>query len=269
MAISLSDLVLAYRLMSEPDPLEPSSCSFPLPLPLLTSITRPSRKVIGIYRPWFNDCSKVVSTLCNQAVQHLTTFSNYELIELPPIPYLNEARMAHALTIITEMTNFINGDYKSLNAVNKILLSVASQTMAADFAAANQVRALMMSHFAWLWKQYPGMILLTPTVPNAGREIQERELFAGVSDANSSLASMRYVFLANFIGTPALNVVVGYDDDSGSGIPVGLMGMGEWGTEEQLLGWGKDVTENFTRGSGRRKGEIWVDVLGGVGAGRI
>lgn len=269
MASSLADLALAYRVMSKPDPLEPSSAPFPKPLPLLSPISSPTRKRIGIYRPWFDDSSKVVSALCNQAIQHLITFSDYELIEMPTIPYLNESRMAHALTIITEMSTFINGDYKSLNAVNKILMSVASQTMAVDFSAANQVRALMMSHFAWIWEQYPGMILLTPTVPNPGRKIQERELAAGVSDTNSSLASMRYVFLANFIGTPALNVVVGYDDDSGSGIPVGLMGMGEWGTEEQLFGWGKDVTENFVKGSGRRKGETWVDVLGGVGAGRV
>jgi len=227
----------------------------------------PPHKVIGIYRPWFDNCSESVSTLCNQAIQHLKTFSGYEIVELDTIPYLNEARLAHALSIITEMANFVNGDFKSLNAVNKILLSVASQTMAADFAAANLVRSMMMSHFAWLWKQYPGMILVTPTVPNPGRKIQERELSAGVSDTNSSLASMRYVFLANFIGTPALNTIVGYDD--ASGIPVGLMGMGEWGQEEQLFGWGKDVNENFIRGSGRKKGEVWVDVLDAVGAGRV
>ena len=54
---------------------------------------------------------------------------------------------------------------------------------------------------------------------------------------------------------------VGYLDNN---IPVGLMGLAEWGREEDLFGWGKDVANGFAKGSGRKRGEVWADVLGGV-----
>lgn len=248
--------------MSEPDPQDPSSSEFPLPRAPLTSLSPPSIKRIGIYRPWFDDAPPDITSLCNSAVERLVATEGYELIELPTIPYLNEARVAHALSIITEIATFVNGDFSSYNAANQILLSVASRTPALDFNYANKVRNMFMSHFASLWEKYPGMILVTPTSPMPGVKIEESHLRVGVSDTNSSLQCMRYVFLANFIGTPSLTAPVGYLENN---IPVGLMGLAEWGREEDLFGWGNVIAEGLAKGSGRKKSEIWVDVLGGVG----
>lgn len=250
-----------YRVMSEPDPHDPSSSAFPSPRTLLAPISAPSRKRLGIYRPWFNDAPQEITSLCNTTIDKLVADSGYELIELPTIPYLNEGRLAHALSIITEMATFTNGDVSSYNAPNQILLSVASRTPAVDFNYANKVRNMFMSHFASLWEQHPGMILVTPTTPMPGVKIHKAHLSAGVSDTNKSVQSMRYVFLANFIGTPSLSAPVGYLDNN---IPVGLMGLAEWGREEDLFGWGKDVANGFAKGSGRKRGEVWADVLSGV-----
>lgn len=262
-ASSLEDLALVYRVMSEPDPHDPSSSAFPLPRASLTPISAPPTKRIGIYRPWFNDAPQAITSFCNSAVERLVATEGYELVELPAIPYLNEARVAHALSIITEIATFANGDFSSYNAANQIILSVASRTPALDFNYANKVRNMFMSHFASIWQKYPGMILVTPTSPMPGVKIQESHISVGVSDTNSSVQCMRYVFLANFIGTPSLSAPVGYLENN---IPVGLMGLAEWGKEEDLFGWGKDVAGGLATGPGRQKGEIWVDVLGGVGA---
>ena len=262
---SLEDLALAYRIMAEPDSLNPDSGSFPSPGPLLEPILSPRKKIIGIYRPWFDDCDSVVGTLCNEAVDRLVKSGGYEIIEIPFIPYLNETRLAHALSIITDMATGLNGDTSQVNAANKILISVASRTPAIDFGAANKMRTMMMSHFAYLFKKHPGLILVTPTTPLPGVKINEADLSAGVSDTNTSLKSMRYVFLSNFIGTPSISVAVGYDKESG--IPIGLMGMAEWGGEEALLGWGTDVVKELGEGQKRKRGDGWVDVLRGVGIG--
>lgn len=58
----------------------------------------------------------------------------------------------------------------------------------------------------------------------------------GLSDANMSVRSMTYVWLANFVGCPAISIPVGKAVDEGEGkglgeVPVGLMAMGEWGDE--------------------------------------
>lgn len=253
--------------MSAPDPRNPDTTLFPTPAPLLKPIHSTAKKVIGIYRPWFDDCDSVVGTLCNEAVDRLASQGGYEIIEIPFIPYLNETRLAHALSIVTDMTTALDGDYSQYNAANKILLSVASRTPAIDYAAASKVRTMMMSHFAYLFQKHPGMILVTPTTPLPGVKIDPRDISAGVSDTNTSLKSMRYVFLANFIGTPAINVGVGYAEETR--VPIGLMGMAEWGREEDLLGWGKDVVSELelAEGKKRKRGEIWVDVLRGVGIG--
>lgn len=68
---------------------------------------------------------------------------------------------------------------------------------------------------------------------------------------------MKYVSIGNFIGTPATNSVVGYDDDTS--LPVSLMGLAEWGKEEDLLGWSAEVSQAI--GLVRKKPVNWVDAL--------
>ena len=119
---------------------------------------------------------------------------------------------------------------------------------------------------------------MTPTTANAGWKIKQgaADLSHGVSDANETMRSMEFVWLANFTGCPALSVPVGYVDVDGDGVggvavegkvPVGLMGMGEWGTEDALIEWGKDADSNSMsgqdegEGDGIRRPPGWVDVV--------
>ena len=75
--------------------------------------------------------------------------------------------------------------------------------------------------------------------------------------------------MANFLGVPALSVPAGFvkakgeegagEETIGGGIPVGMMGMGEWADEEGLLEWGAHV--EVLGADRRRRPEIWVDVI--------
>lgn len=84
------------------------------------------------------------------------------------------------------------------------------------------------------------MILVSPTTTMAGWKIEggKADLKRGVSDGNRSLRCMEYAYLANFCGAPAISFPVGYVE--GGTVPIGLMGMAEWGQEEQLLEWGRE-----------------------------
>ncbi len=128
-----------------------------------------------------------------------------------------------------------------------------------------------MEHLAFLFKKHPGLLILTPTTPEAGWRIHPGDQAYGFSDGNVTIRNMMYIWLANSTGCPAVSAPVGYTDPApglGPGkLPVGLMAMGEWGAEEQLLAWARDA-ENYLNaaaagncGGGRRRPEDWADVV--------
>jgi Asp-tRNA(Asn)/Glu-tRNA(Gln) amidotransferase A subunit family amidase len=128
-----------------------------------------------------------------------------------------------------------------------------------------------MSHLSHLFAQHPNLIIVTPTTPNAGWRINEADLMYGCSDGNMSIRNMLYVWLANFTGCPAISMPVGWlEAEEGEGkVPVGLMGMGEWGDEEGLMGFGYEVERWVHEGleGGRVKPGNWTDVLELAGKG--
>ena len=79
------------------------------------------------------------------------------------------------------------------------------------------------------------------------------------------IRNMEYAYLANFSGCPAISVPAGYVDPiEGTGkVPIGLMGMGEWCSEDDLLAFGYDAENWLNEGleGGRQKPQTFVDVL--------
>lgn len=264
-AASIADLEIAYQVMATPDPSHPSSSRFPPPRPH----AGPRRKPLGIYQTWFDRADPSVLNVCHAALDHYKSL-NYEFVDIT-IPFLPEGQTAHAITSLCEISLANKGPLTDFSAPNKILISVGRQTPAEDFLLAQKLRNLLMQHLAYLFTTYPGLIIVTPTTANAGWRIAggDADLKYGVSDANATMRSMEFVWLANFAGCPALSAPVGYVDVDGDGegkMPVGLMGMGEWGSEDALIEWGRDGEGILHGDSGDQKGvkrpESWVDVLG-------
>ncbi|MCJ1270137.1 hypothetical protein MMC22_010031 [Lobaria immixta] len=276
LASNMADLEIAYRIMATPDPNHPSSSLFPASIPSGVP-QRPNQKLLGIYHPWFDSADPRVLNLCHAALSHYRA-SGYSVIDIT-LPHLPLGQLAHAITILAELGGG-NISLGGLSPANKILLSVAHQTPAADFLAAQKLRQLLMQHLAHLFRTHPGLLIVTPTTPLAGWPIAKgaADLARGCSDANSSLRNMEYVWLANFTGNPALSVPVGlaetapkFDsarDDGDARVPVGLMAMGEWGGEDALFEWGR-VAEKWAwressseeGGGGMKRPGSWVDVV--------
>jgi Asp-tRNA(Asn)/Glu-tRNA(Gln) amidotransferase A subunit family amidase len=268
LAATMADLEASYRIMAVPDPEDPVCSLFSPPRTSFTS----KPKVLGVYTDWFNRAEPSVMKICNAVIEYYKNKLGYQIVEIS-LPYIVEGQLAHAMTILSEMairakstTSHSHNWLHGLNPANQVLLSVGSQTPAEDYLLAQQLRNMLMQHLAFLYKKYPGMIIVTATTPMAGWPIAAKgDLKHGVTDGNTSIRNMEYVWLANFCGNPAISCPVGYVEPvKGEGsIPVGLMGMGEWGTEDGLFDWGRECEDwlNKVYAGGRHRPANWEDVV--------
>ncbi|KAE8417225.1 amidase signature domain-containing protein [Aspergillus pseudocaelatus] len=281
MAASIDDLALAYRIMAAPAPAEqdPSSASFPDPLTALQAwSSKPRTKTIGIARDWINRAEPPVRAVFDRALDFYRK-QGYDVIDIT-IPYLPEGQRAHVLTIMTEIASGLTPDQiGKLSAPNKVLVSMGMwQISGQDFLASQRLRSIIMCHLAYLFRKHPALLILTPSTPIPGWKINgEADLSRGLSDGKSSVRNMEYVWLANFTGCPAINCPAGYVQDTR--VPVGLMAMGEWGTEEDLIAFARDgeaildLPENQLSSKGQvgeqstglriphGEGSLWEDVI--------
>lgn len=228
-------------------------------------------KVIGIPESWFQRASPVVQALCRKQIGWLAKHKGYTVVSID-MPFVKEGQMAHAMTILTDAATLLP-ETRGLSPANRILLALGRTTPATDYLLAQKLRQVLMQHLAWLWKTYPGMVIVTPTTSCAGWPIRSTsELLYGVSDGDQTLKTMEYVWMANFCGLPSLSVPAGYvmpeghesegqvaGIDSPGKVPVGLMAMGEWTTEHTLLQFGLDAEDAGIEGQCRPPN--WVDVV--------
>ncbi|KAF2401927.1 amidase signature enzyme [Trichodelitschia bisporula] len=266
-AADMSALEVAYRVMAAPDPAVPASASFAPPQ--RHQGDRP--KVLGVCKAWFERADEPVRVKCQAAIDWLVAKRGYSVVEIE-IPYLTEGQLAHALTIMNEAAS-AQRELGYLSPATRILFALARTAPAGDFLLAQKVRGILMAHLAWLFKEHPGLAIVTPTTPAVGWAIKrESDLKYGCSDGDMSIRSMEYVWLANFTGAPAITVPVGYGEPvKGEGrVPIGLMAMGEWGSEEGLIELGYDAEGYLNEGleGGRVRPGDWADGLSLVGEGK-
>ncbi|KAI0002644.1 amidase signature enzyme [Xylariaceae sp. FL0662B] len=275
LAATASDLAIAYRVMTAPNSADAVQGSFALSVPPSPA----AKKTIGVYDAWFNRASPAVLEVTRKAVDYFATKLGYEVVDIS-IPYVQEAQYAHSAWAISEALDHQRARAPDrdnclahVNHCNRLLLAAAACTTAVDMIKYGQLRQLLMEHLAFLFGRYPGLLVVTPTTPDAGWKIHPGDQAYGFSDGNLTIRNMMYIWLANSTGCPAVSAPVGYvDPEQGEGkLPVGLMAMGEWGAEEQLLAWAKEA-ERYLNGvweGGRYRSKDWADVVqisSGVGA---
>jgi len=260
LASNMSDLEVSYRVLAQPDPTVFPSSHFRAP----RKHTGLRPKVLGIYKTWIDRADAAVQEATYSALRYFESELGYKIVDIT-IPLTTDGQLAHAMTIMAEGATAYKHSIYDLSAANRILMSVGRQTPASDFILAQRVRSLQMRHLSQLFQKHPGLVIVSPTTPNAGWPIDPRELTHGSSDANKQLRNMEYVWLANFTGVPCIQFPVGFVQGvRGEGkVPVGLSGHGEWGSEDALIEFGFDGEKYLHEGlkGGRVMPGGWVDVL--------
>ncbi|KAK5091259.1 hypothetical protein LTR05_001440 [Lithohypha guttulata] len=265
MSPSIDDLALAFRIMAQPCPDDPVNLLFPLSNSLEALKESATDKMyLGIDRDWVKLADPDVLDRFNAAVQYYVQIHGYETVDIK-IPLQSENQKAFSLTILAETMSVLKpGQMSELQHANQLVLNVSGvHATAQDLIACARLRERAMRHLSWLWTQYPGMLLLTPTMPFAGLKVRKPSDVTdgyGAADPDTELRSMEFTCFGNWVGAPAITCPVGYTKDS---LPIGIMALGEWGSEEQLIQFARKH-EGFLEAEGVRRpmrDGNWIDVL--------
>ncbi|MDA3949377.1 MAG: amidase [Spirochaeta sp.] len=245
------DLALTYLTIAGPDPDDSHSVSQP-PVTLDDFLAGPTGVRIGIYRPWFEDGREEVVATAQRLIDFLEK-AGAEIVEIE-IPELDSLRLAHLITITTEMraglAEMIPDHRSDFGNETRANLALARHLTTDDYIKAQQVRARLLGHFSAAFERVD--VIATPTTANLPPRLNRDRLLSGVSDLGSLSATMRYAIPANMLGYPAVSVPAGFvtahsrrfwhevdetDEDGNiySDVPVGVQFMGRHWEEALLL----------------------------------
>jgi Asp-tRNA(Asn)/Glu-tRNA(Gln) amidotransferase A subunit family amidase len=210
---------------------------------------------IGIDRAWFEDADGEIVGVCREAIDVLRS-AGAEVREVA-IAGLEAARLAHAVTILSEMRAAMESSYAEHRTefahATRLGLVLGGELTATDYVRAQRVRREAMAEWARVLGEVD--VVVTPTTACLSPVFGPGTERFGASDLGLTTELMRFVFPSNLCGHPAVSVPAGYAE---GGLPVGLQLIGRhW--EEHLLLWMASVVEDA--GERRRPGVLF-DVLG-------
>ncbi|KAI8617491.1 amidase signature domain-containing protein [Chytriomyces sp. MP71] len=156
-------------------------------------------------------------------------------------PYLELVRQAHVITISSELYSAITSDPNSqqMQFGTVALCSAFRHLSVKDYIHAQKLRTHAIHVLRNVFSRVD--FLMSPTAAVTAPAFP-RDTWAGISDTTLVTDIMRFSFLANFAGTPAVTCPVGLDD---SGLPVAVQFMGEWWSEGRLCALAKWMEGEF------------------------
>jgi len=228
---SVEDTALTYALIAGPDSREPNSLVQP-PVTLASWNRLDLHGVrLGVYRDWFEHAAPEVVQVCKAMLEHFKS-AGAEVKEIA-IPELDEIRIAHAVTILSEMSLCMKpyrAQRKLMGAAVRLSLVLGDVFTAADYLQAQRVRTRALANFREIYQKVD--VVISPTTALAAQPIPEGGLPGGWSDLGTDTEMMRFIVPGNLVGLPAISFPAGYD---GRGLPIGMQAMGRHWDEHLLL----------------------------------
>jgi Asp-tRNA(Asn)/Glu-tRNA(Gln) amidotransferase A subunit family amidase len=230
-ATNVRDTALAYAVMAGVDEKDPNSVL--QPQPRFDDIADGALEGIriGVYQHWFEDAEPRVVERCYDALDALKAAG--AVVCDVVIPELEVARVAHLITIVTEMATAHMQYYaehrRDYGLDTRISLALARRLQGYDYVQAQRQRTRIWRHFDEALRDVD--VIATPTTGCTAPILPLDALQTGESNLEVTGEIMRFAAPGNLTGLPAISVPAGYDDKA---LPIGLQLMGRaW--EEQLL----------------------------------
>ena len=231
LAGSATDAALTYALIAGPDPKDPTSLL--QPDPALTGWNSDLKGLkIGVYWPWFRHAEAEVVSTCMALLKQFEALG-CEVREIV-IPNLEANRVAHTITITSEMAQAMSATYQHHHREHgldvRLNLALARRFTATDYVTAQRIRTRMIQHFKDAFQSVD--VILTPTTGLPAPAIPADALPDGNSDLTTTVEIMRFVTAANLTGLPAISFPAGYTSRD---LPIGMQAIGKPWDEATLL----------------------------------
>ncbi len=240
---TVADVALVYAAIAGPD--QQDVVTLKQPAVSLKNWRNPDLTGIrlGVYRPWFEHATPDI-VAANEAMLQKLVEAGATIKEIE-IPWLDEMRIAHSITILSEMSssmnNYPDNRHDFGNAV-RVNLALGRTFSAGDYVQSQRMRTRAMAVFAKLYTQVD--VIVTPATAITAPPIPTQKEPHDYSDLSTVIELMRYVIPGNLVGLPALSLPVGYDS---SGLPIGMQLMGNHWTEALLLRLGNVIEQGVAR----------------------
>lgn len=232
LAGSAADTAATYAVIVGPDPSDPTSLHQPLPALKGWDDLNLRGLKLGVYRDWFRHADAEVVAACEAMLGEYERMG-CQIVEIV-IPDLEANRVAHSVTITSEMAQAMQATYDEHHKEHgldvRVILALARQFTATDYLTAQRIRTRMIRHFNNALKRVD--IILTPAAGIVAQEIRKGALPDGESDLTITIEIMRFTTVANMTGLPAISFPVGY---TRKGLPIGLQVIGRAWDEVNLL----------------------------------
>jgi Asp-tRNA(Asn)/Glu-tRNA(Gln) amidotransferase A subunit family amidase len=234
LAGSATDAALTYALIAGSDPNDPFSMHQPTPSLKGWDNLKLKGLKLGVYWQWFRHADSEVVAACEAMLKQFEAMGC--TIHEITIPNLEANRVAHAITIASEMAQAMDSVYDNVHRFKehaldvRINLALARQFTSTDYVLAQRVRTRMMRHFHEAFQQVD--MVITPSTAITAPPIPKAALPGGESDLTTTMQIMRYATTANMTGHPAISFPVGYTQ---KGLPIGMQAIGRPWDESTLL----------------------------------
>ena len=213
---------------------------------------------VGIYWRFFEHANPEIVEKCKLAVVQLKSLG-VSVVDIK-IPELDDCRVAHALSIMSEFGNGlikdIDAHFSEITPESHIILSTAQTFSAIEYLNAQKQRTRAIEVMKYFFNELKIDAIITPATAIPAPGIAPPDIPCGVIDSVKSAEIMRFCFLGNLTGLPGLVLPVGYTSD---GLPIGLQVMGQWYQEGTLLkiGYALEKTGAFPA----KKPQVFYDLI--------
>ncbi|MBI9045951.1 MAG: amidase [Anaerolineaceae bacterium] len=240
---SVEDVAMVYQIIAGPDPAEHLSQQQP-PV-MLEGWNTPDLKGVrvGVYPEWFKHASREIVEMNEKMIVEFEK-CGATVVKIT-IPELDAMRIAHAVTILSEMAACMQNypdNWGDFAASTQLSLVLGQEMRSHDYIQAQRMRTRAMKIFAEVFQDVD--VILTPTTALTAPIVPTKAESHGWSDLSTDTEMMRFVFPGNLVGLPAISFPVGYDAHD---MPIGMQAIGRHWDEALLLRVAYNAELRFTR----------------------